>query len=382
MLKKFIVFICVLLLVSGCRNNEEVKQNWVSIGKPEFKLGSSEDITLKIAQDNTLYVAFIDSSYNSQANIIKLNNKIGSWNYLGKPGISEYSVNNIKMQISNDGEIYTAYTLQGSNKVIVKKFNPQNGNWISLGNPGTSVNATKAIDLVISREGALYIAYVDSKNQNKISVKQFNEKTSSWNYIGKPGFTNGYIKHGNISLTLDKNNVAYAAYIDSSLDNKISLMQFDISSNNWVNISLPKLNTDNSNNIKLKASQNSSDLYLAYSDSSNGNKVTVLKYNTLAKNLEYVGKKPGISTGNADEMDFNITNKGTLYIAYSDGSHSNKASVMKFDSLHDKWSSIKPEGFSTEDAVDISIDNDKNENPYVAFSDSGNKGIVTIMALK
>ena len=72
-----------------------------------------------------------------------------------------------------------------------------------------------------------------------------------------------------------------------------------------------------------------------------------------------------------------ISPSGTPYVAYEDGSNSNKASVMKYDGS--SWVTVGSADFSASQAGDISLAFDASGTPYVAYVDAASSSRATVM---
>jgi hypothetical protein len=115
--------------------------------------------------------------------------------------------------------------------------------------------------------------------------------------------------------------------------------------------------------------------YVAYSDSDNGGKATVMKY-TASTGWTVVGKA-GFSAGQTAWTSIAIDSSDMLYVAYEDFScpasinsetNGGKATVMKFNGS--SWSTLGSSGFSSGKAVNTCIKLDNYNNPYIVYSDA------------
>jgi len=84
---------------------------------------------------------------------------------------------------------------------------------------------------------------------------------------------------------------------------------------------------------------------------------------------------PGFSTGDVDYSSLFVYN-GTPYVAYADGGHSQKATVMKYNGS--TWENVGDPGFSAGSINHPSI-SVYNGVPYVAFQDYANSYKITVM---
>ncbi|MEN6490285.1 MAG: hypothetical protein ABFD66_15635, partial [Smithella sp.] len=107
--------------------------------------------------------------------------------------------------------------------------------------------------------------------------------------------------------------------------------------------------------------------YVAYIDSSNSLKATVMKYNSVTSQWETVGS--AFSAAKSSYTSIVLDSSGTPYVAYQDGGNSNKATVMKYNSVTSKWETVGTAGFSAGRASYPSIALDSSGTPYVAYMD-------------
>jgi len=87
---------------------------------------------------------------------------------------------------------------------------------------------------------------------------------------------------------------------------------------------------------------------------------------------------PAISDTFGFYVNIKYNQQGDLHVAYEDGAHSGRVTVMKFDGIN--WIPIGLPGFSEGMAEDVSLDfNPIDGSPYVAFRDVDNSEKSTVM---
>ncbi len=84
----------------------------------------------------------------------------------------------------------------------------------------------------------------------------------------------------------------------------------------------------------------------------------------------------GFSKGKALSPSIAIDKNNTPYVVYSDYGNSGKATVKKFDG--NSWVTVGVEGFSKDEVSGTSIAIDNNNITYVAYQDHGNSGKATV----
>jgi hypothetical protein len=102
-------------------------------------------------------------------------------------------------------------------------------------------------------------------------------------------------------------------------------MKFD--GNNWVNVGTAGFSVGEAFSTSLAFSP-SGEPYVAYQDSANSYKATVMTFN--GTNWVDVGNA-GFSSGEADFTSLAFSPSGLPYVAYPDGGNSQKATVMYYD---------------------------------------------------
>ncbi|PYI52029.1 S-layer homology domain-containing protein [Paenibacillus flagellatus] len=112
--------------------------------------------------------------------------------------------------------------------------------------------------------------------------------------------------------------------------------------------------------------------YVAFMDGAHGNRASVMTYRQ--GDWEYVGA-PGFTAGSAEFLSLQIDN-GKLYLAFQDEANGHRASVMTYNGT--AWEYIGAAGFSSDLALELSLAFN-NGTPYVGFVDKGLGYRATVM---
>ena len=114
--------------------------------------------------------------------------------------------------------------------------------------------------------------------------------------------------------------------------------------------------------------------YVAFGDGAHGSRTSVMKYS--GSSWVYVGAA-GFSAGQPGDLNLAIAPDGTPYLAYQDGGNGNKATVMKFNGT--AWTLVGPAGFSADVAWSSCLAFAPDGTPYIGYSDKAKSYFVTVM---
>jgi len=194
---------------------------------------------------------------------------------------------------------------------------------------------------------------------------------ADWHYVGEAGFSDSAVN--STSLILDVADSPYVAFSDFAKANKTTVMKYIDSE--WVNVSLTGFSAAEATFVDM-AIDHHSNLYVAYKDwNSPSNGVTVMYYGGWTS-WEVLGTE-GFSAGFVEDVKIAVGSDKIPYVAYMDGAHSNKETVMKYTGSI--WENVGEAGFSPEMALSTCLALDSNNAPVVVFADAINNCRATAM---
>lgn len=209
-----------------------------------------------------------------------------------------------------------------------------------------------------------YIAYLDGEYGYRVSVLRDDGGGIGYTYLGTPGFSAG--KGGYLSTAVH-NNQLYVAYRDEGNGNRLSVMRFNGTA--WVSVGTPGFTpgaVEYTSMVFIGSTP-----FVAYKDAANGNKASVVGFN--GSTWGYIGDA-GFSATAVDPIEIG-TDGSSLYVVYGDFANTNKATVKQFNGSN--WVTVGTEGFSSGAVYSTQIAFD-GPVPYVAFTNAslGNKANV------
>lgn len=276
------------------------------------------------------------------------------WDYLGSPGFSNSEVYECIIEVYNDIP-FVAYTTDG-NAINLKKFNGTY--WESIGDENFANG--RSLSLAFDESGTPLLAFRDYNFYFSASVLKF--ENNQWSYLGSPSISPE--RANNISLTI-QNNLPVIAYTNDygDLDGYISALKFE--SNNWSYIGS---NTIGKGGAKDLIVDNYGFLLLAYEDSENSNKTTVIR--EIDDSWDIVGNSGFGYFNYHSEHDLELSSSGTIYLTMNafvgnPGSSDKRAQTYILD--QNSWNSIG--GYVGGYTAEVSMVVSQNDAPIVTFED-------------
>ena len=345
---------------------------WHTVGSAGFSADRSEYTSLSFASDGAPFVAYKDDGNGGKATVMKYDGS--AWVTVGSAGFSAGAAMYTSLSFAPDGSPFVAYK-DGANggKATVMKYN--GSAWVTVGSAGFSAGAAMNTSLSFAPDGSPFVAYEDGGNSSKATVMKYDAANSKWVVVGSAGFSADMASYTSLSFAPD--GAPYVAYQDESNSGKITVMKYDAATAKWVTVGSAGFSASYANCISLFFKPDGVP-YVAYQDSGNSAKATVMKYDAANSKWIAVGSA-GFSASDAIDTSLSFAPDGTPFVAYLDGGQNSKATVMNY--YGSTWFTVGRAGFSSGSAANISVSFAPDGTPFVAFKDGGNNYKVTVMRL-
>ncbi len=240
--------------------------------------------------------------------------------------------------------------------------------WVTVGSAGFTAGSASSISFAFAPDATPYVAYRDQGLNASETVMKFDG--THWVIVGRAGFSAGTARDNSLAFAPD--GTPYVAYKDEANGEKATVMKFD--GTNWVTVGRAGFSTGsigyNPSNVPWALAFSfapDGTPYVAYQDGTVSDKATVMKFD--GTNWVTVGSA-GFSAGFAYYASLAFAQDGTPYVVYEDAGNNYRATVMKFDGAN--WVTVGSAGFSPLSAFFTSLVFAPDGTPYVAYEDNVN----------
>lgn len=326
---------------------------WEVVGDQQFSNGWARHTVIRIAPDNTPYIAYGDVSLMERVVVERFAND--SWQPVGTAGFSAGTSLDISLAISAAGVPYVAYRdMANGQKATVMAY--QGGSWGVVGQAGISEGQAMHTCIAIAPDGTPYISYTDGARDNKITTLKY--AGGAWAAVGAVGRSPYFAS--SVSMAFGTDGVLYTGYAGTS---GCRVERF--TNGAWEQLGVES-DFYNARTASLAVGRDGA-VYMAYLDGSNDFGGGMRKY--VGEAWEQVG--PLTFTNTEASMDFYtmaLDGNDVPYVAYKDSHAGQKATVQRF--VNGAWETVGPVSFTpgTVDFVRLALD--QSNVPYVVFSDA------------
>jgi uncharacterized protein YjdB len=324
----------------------------------------------------TPYVAFADNSLKSRATVMRLlPNKLG-WEVVGGAGFTVGPASHLAFAISPAGRPYIAFqdSAHGA-KVTVMRLNSFGTGWEIYGGAGISIGYAQFISMAINNAGIPFVCYMDDSQGNKLTVMQANATGTGWVSVANRSFSPEAAS--NPSLALNSAGVPYVSFTNGILSASGLVMRPNSAGTNWETVGGASFSPGNVASTRMIF--NNADVpHVVFSDGTNSNSASLRRLNTAGTAWETVGNI-GFSTPWCNRIGIVFDSLDLPYVAYADGNAGNRATMKHLNATKSGWDIVGKAGFTTGEAVGISLAIASNGVPYIAFGDGADGIRPTVM---
>ena len=169
-----------------------------------------------------------------------------------------------------------------------------------------------------------------------------------WKPIGEQGFSKGATYYTSLCVY---NETPYVAYRDSSQGNKAFVMKFN--GNSWETVGNTPLSPGAVGDLSLFVCEG--EPYVAYRDETNANKLSVSKFDNNSWQTVGDPNRPGISEEGANCLSIYVTAPNYIFVAYRDEADGDGVTVKKYYDHVGKWETVGKDGFPDVPATSLSL---------------------------
>lgn len=375
------IFLGVTLLAAPVFSQSST--GWEIVGSASVSDGPAICCHIAVSNANVIHVAYQDMSLAGiPASVQKFEN--GAWHYVGAKGSASIAQAwYCRLAFDDADRLYIANRDYGvSGRISVRRFEVAANAWVSVGPNGASPGEAHYTDIAGGPGGIPYDVFADRSTIPSDRATCMSFANGTWSALGGPGFSPSPVAY--TSVAIDSSGapwVAFAdsAHLDSNFNGKVSVMRFDAASSTWSFVGQPGFTSLGGLNARLRLDHDGVP-YVAYYQWNSA--LVVMKYNGTSW-VQVGGPASGgdVPTVETEQwrqwlsIDFDSQNKP--YVAYQMLNNQRRAAVRRWSGS--SWVPVGGTGFSSGAADYMSMAIDRNDVPLVVFRDGQSGTRLTVM---
>jgi hypothetical protein len=198
-------------------------QQWVPVGALAFTEGPVNFLTLAISPQGVAYVAFYDENLNGRATVMRCTPESKTWELVGPAGFTAIKSGETTLRIAPDETPYLAYADHSVEGMPARVMRFREGKWQPVLAENASPGSVYDIDLAIDSTNQALVAFSDVKKASGLTLMRENAHHGYWDTLGAAGTSAGSAL--SIALALDSQGRPWIAFAEG-LSNRLSVMRW------------------------------------------------------------------------------------------------------------------------------------------------------------
>ncbi len=340
--------------------------------------GTAKQTQIEIAQDGTVYVSY--QKHNGSTYDLRVKKYDGTtWTEITNEPLAAGSYDN-SLRISEDGTLYILFVDEeissgnGTGKASCMKY-LGGTNWEYVGERGFSPADINMPDLCFDSEGNPYAGFKERDADYNgglyaVSVMKFDGQ--DWKIVGERGIVSCWC---GCALRLDNNNVPYIASAEGTSDDNNTLRIFKYDGENWIE---PAAGAQSEQtvfgiNIRFNSENVPHVAFTEFEEGGTDDKATVKFWTGVA--WEKIGHPISEAAGYYSRIEFD--NQDNLYMSYQDYAFGPAPlSVKIWDG--NTWEYVGELGTVNNRAEYADLALDQNQQPWVSYSNVFTNYLVSV----
>lgn len=184
---------------------------------------------------------------------------------------------------------------------------------------------------------------------------------AQWSVVGTSGITGSVANHTTVAI--DSDDDVYIAFKDNANSDKLSVKKWNGST--WSNVGVG-ISAGSVDYISMSIDISSDDIFIAYKDNSNSGKLSVKMYNGSS----WVSLGNGITSSSVEYISLSVYS-GIPFIAYKDNNQNGKATCAYY--YNNNWYALGGVGFTSTSVSYTSLVITPDGYGYIGYRDNNNK---------
>jgi hypothetical protein len=234
-----------------------------------------------------------------------------------------------------------------------------------VGEARFSPPAAFTVSLVVDAEGTAYAAFTDVSDSGRVAVMRYSPSSRRWEKIGGGGLSRGGVYM--LDLAMGPAGIPYLAFKDEGDSMRVTVLRWEPDSLRWMRVGRNATTPPETSEFAF-AMGPAGELYLAYKDGRHELRSTVLRYDPAGNAWNAVGDS-GFTDAEGNFLTMAVDVAGVPYLGYYDELRAGRASAMRYAGLSEGWTQVGELGFSRAKANGTVMAIDSGGMPYLGYID-------------